>query len=957
MKKRFIALSLLSVALVSGSLASCSNEPEPDPTVDGITGVTITGPLSVRVNEKITLRADVVGSDNDSVTWESSNPEIATVDSSGVVTGLDVGETTIKATSTEDPNFSATYRVMVSAIYANNISLTIDLRDDITLTDGVYNVPGGATFKVNYALKPDNATRPDSIAYSFIREDGNAATASECLIEPTEDGGANVTFYSTMKGNLRVSASYKSSVSGRINTSIMLNVYDKNEENVTKLATIINNIKAKEISSLTGATHTYKSGSLTETSNFRSYKNATYKSLVSEEVVDGSTTKETINSYSTIDEKANAFYLFAYEEDKKIKEMYVNDTLYPSTISDYRNFAALPNFTVDGLPVYGFGTLLDTIAGQGEFRGNPTLGNFIARGNATYTFTDTSVKVETTFRNDYELLSSIAFDFTYNANYELSSFNYVYQEGEDENSLVTLFEDHGSNFVYGEKSDDTQKEIDINSYYIEEFNVEYVDNYSEIATGSDEGSYRYEIEKEEVVDGVQTFTLTYDHSLPVRITDFVPETASTLIDIASVSVTNEQTGSRNIGIYSDGIAVIGGPKKEDGNFIEVVETVTITTRGGATKRFKIDWKAPTLTGIKFDCPNDQDVNTSLKFDNIRIYEETPYFWLNPIPDDGNYTFGMDILSGPEDGLTLLGHEGDTDKEVPTGAYTLVANKVGTYTFNFYVIGHTDIRTETYTLVVEEGITKAEYEKNLVGKTFEYASDTMFHSITFTSNSIITLKTGVTTGDREDGGEIGGNTGDIVSIDIRYEIADGRVTILTDGEDKVNQIFNSENSYFESIYGGNIEVSDDFKSVTLQLRTRAEAVNDPYNYCYAGYTFTQAADISNLVGKTFKGEESLGSLQMHTLRITFENETSGKFVITSNATGKEAASFTFDYVANAQTGEVTLSNVTLIQSSVDGLVFKSSSMGRDNILNIVITVPTNFGYSLDYTFEVDLRVEA
>ncbi len=60
------------------------------------------------------------------VTWTSANPEIATVDSNGVVTGVDAGETVITAASKLDPTITATCNVTVDAL---NVTVKGALQD------------------------------------------------------------------------------------------------------------------------------------------------------------------------------------------------------------------------------------------------------------------------------------------------------------------------------------------------------------------------------------------------------------------------------------------------------------------------------------------------------------------------------------------------------------------------------------------------------------------------------------------------------------------------------------------------------------------------------------------------------------------------------------------------------------------------------------------------------------
>ena len=76
-------------------------------------------------------------------------------------------------------------------------------------------------------------------------------------------------------------------------------------------------------------------------------------------------------------------------------------------------------------------------------------------------------------------------------------------------------------------------------------------------------------------------------------------------------------------------------------------------------------------------------------------------------------------------------------------------------------------------------------------------------------------------------------------------------------------------------------------------------------------------------------------------------------MTQNSTGTKFAEFTFKYTFDPATG-LNLSEVTTVSSSIDGLVYKSSSMYDENTIEITFEVPTGFGYSLSSTFRIDLR---
>lgn len=964
MKRKLLTLTLLSSALFIGTtLSSCGdNNPNDDNTVsddnknDGntaVTGVVIGGPLSVKMGETIKLTVDVLGSDDDSVTWKSLNEDIATVDASGVVTGVKVGDATIEATSVLDPNYSATYKIKVTGEMAREIFVVIEESDDITVDEnGVYNIPGGKTFKVSYRLGNTNAIVPDSIAYSFSYSNGSNTSIEDCVIENQGDGTALVTFNKVFTGGvISVSASYATSVEGSIKNAVSVNSYDKNAENVTKLNSIISSIKSQELASLTKAKHTYKTSSVTEVSEFNLFNDSTYTKVTRKD----NENKTVTNRYSVIDKEESSFYFFSYDESKKISEMYSNNTFIdrPDLQYEYEEYAKLPNFIISDLPVYGFSSLFTSIASEASYRGSTAFGDFSARGNATYTFTDTSAKVVTEYENSAGNIVSIDFELNYNANYQLTGFNYVYQLGATKDTLETVFEESGSDFVYATKGEDNIGTINIDDYYIQDFDIEYVDKYEEIAIGPGADGTRYDIDKEEEQDGTTLYTLPYNHSLPLRIQNFTPATGSTLFDVANVTVSNDVTGTRSIMIYRDGIAVINAPQKEDGTYVAIKETVTFETRGGGRGTVQIQWNAPEVGGIEFDCPNHKETNTTNEFRSVRVYDETDYFWLQTDTEDTSYEFGMVVTSGPSDGIKLKEHDGDTDKLVPTGAYTIETFTPGIYNFYFYIVGHEDeFATEPFTLVVQEPISAEEYKENLIGKTYEYNLSMGVVSLTFTSDSIMTM-TMPTTSDGREEGENPDEAGE-ATVNIRYQITDGRVTVLTD-QGKVNQIFNSTNSYFESIYGGDIEISDDYRSVSLMLRIRSVAVED-YNYNYNQITFALKADTSTIAGNKYAGSGFLTvapSYGMSTLTIYFESKDTGSFEIVSNGTQQLIAKFNFSYTVDTESNEVELSDVTLVSSLIDNLTFRSARTASNYVLNIEVAVPNEYGTFNTASFGVDL----
>lgn len=82
-----------------------------------VTGISISGPSSVKVGEKITLRASVTPADAAirSVSWSSSNSSVATVSDSGVVKGVKGGSAKITCKANDGSGVSNSVTITVVA--------------------------------------------------------------------------------------------------------------------------------------------------------------------------------------------------------------------------------------------------------------------------------------------------------------------------------------------------------------------------------------------------------------------------------------------------------------------------------------------------------------------------------------------------------------------------------------------------------------------------------------------------------------------------------------------------------------------------------------------------------------------------------------------------------------------------------------------------------------------------
>ena len=138
---------------------------------------------SVQVGKTLTLTPTVLAenAENKSLTWSSTNTDVATVSSSGVVTAKAVGTTTIKAEATDGSGKYATCTVTVTPVYVSSISLNQSSQTLYT----------GGTVTLTATISPTNATNK-SVKWSSSNA-GIASVSSAGVVTANKAGTATIT--------------------------------------------------------------------------------------------------------------------------------------------------------------------------------------------------------------------------------------------------------------------------------------------------------------------------------------------------------------------------------------------------------------------------------------------------------------------------------------------------------------------------------------------------------------------------------------------------------------------------------------------------------------------------------------------------------------------------------------------------------------------------------------------
>ncbi|GAA3640681.1 hypothetical protein GCM10022397_27480 [Flavivirga jejuensis] len=170
-------------------VASCSRDDDKQVSVTLITIEAETTSILKSTTLQLTATVKPENAENKGITWASSDETIATVNQEGLVTGLELGEVNITATSTADSSISGTFTLVVTGSTSNAITsftindvegtinddntivVTFPFGTDITALTPTIGIPEFATVSPTGA---QDFSAP--ISYTVTAEDGSTAT-------------------------------------------------------------------------------------------------------------------------------------------------------------------------------------------------------------------------------------------------------------------------------------------------------------------------------------------------------------------------------------------------------------------------------------------------------------------------------------------------------------------------------------------------------------------------------------------------------------------------------------------------------------------------------------------------------------------------------------------------------------------------------------------------------------
>lgn len=931
MKKGKMLLAFCGLLITGFIAVSCSPQTSStsSSSLTSPTQLVIGGPKSCKVGEQITLVADIIGDDEDEVIWSSLTPEILSINDNGVVTGLMVGKGKVKAESSQY-NLQAEYEINVTQDYAKAIELVILNQDELDITilaNGTIKVPVGQTIELGFEVIGDNVAIPDSASYSIVDASEEASNIS--LTTNSDKTGTLIFMNSFENIAIKVSASYLTSIEQPLVSTKYFTSFEKNADNLVQINNLLPGFKESELKTASKANVTYEynqDGEISSSNlNINYYQNSVYSSLINQDNI--------THTLSSIDQDKQMYYLFDYNYDNKAIETVYDAQKYDlEQESTYVEQANLGYFFVDqGVAMFGFDSILNAILNDSTYRLYPSLGDYRALAYASFEILTNSIKV-TSYYHDEDF--NVDYEFNLTINHQQGKLlNYVYEVIKIENNITSFFKETAQIEYNGKSIDNLTNNsdyIDINRYYISDFDVKDIVGLKDPDDKwdfSDTTKFGYSSKEEN--NGIITYYVPYHMSLPLQIYNVSPSTASLTLDNASI-VGISSNGTRNFSSNSDGTFAISAPKDTTGNTLKVIETFTISTLGGGTYVFKCSFIDADINAIIFKDGNAcLDDNT---FHDVFVGSQTGYFYLNTDPDDTiNHHFGIEIVSGPSDGLELFQFGDDNIMGYPGFAYGLKTSKVGNYQFRFYVLEASDIKTQIFSLTVNDIYTSDFIKENIVGNSYIRSTDTSTYTLTFASETLITFAVEDMYSDEP------------TIQNINYSISDGKITI--DGDE---QFFNQP-FYFSKVKGGGIVFEPDFSSVSLFLEIYSSEYPEGQDF-YSLYSFKLQKDTSDMMefvnGQTYVVEEFLNGTYGRCSFIISFKDGKGTLTIKSIQSGDIFDTLYFDYSYN----DGTYKSFTFLNVSSDnGTEFKYQDQDfNPNEGILTVNIKTSFNtFRLDY----------
>lgn len=800
-KKKLLVLSLSVFIPFSTLLYSCSNT---ENTVqDVITGIEYSCPPQVGLGETTSISVDVIGSDDDSATFLSLNPDIATVSEAGVITGIKEGKATIKISAKNAPEIFKEFEIEVVGIIPESISLIIEESDgNVENGDNKIFLDLGSRVKFGIATNTKGAKEPNSISYKI--NNINSLPSDAQALELDQATGEFYACVAISGVIIEVDAYYSEANMNLRTSTLIVDIVNRNAEEESDIKNLFDKASETEGHSFLSASinreikNNLTSEIKIKNTGFNSYKDFNYTVISSIENEEESKDYFFNGSYDGYD------YAFDYDfkdEKAQINQFYVNEQHSENSKSNYV-------FEYDNGYIYGYSSLIYTryfSSGElidGYFYG---FGHYKAKASAKYEFKEDEVLITSSFV-DSDRSVSADLSFTLKFDNELNRIlGYSFEENvknlaDSELNLDLSIKESSLDAIYGEKLEVEKTKdfyFDFEDFYFTDLKVK--SRYGRYDK-NDVNLKKFGYDSYDA--STNTYRLSYDRTLVLELSS-TNKSATSKIDHISVTSSNPDS-IPNASEGSDGSFSISAKCDVNGtNYKPGEATFTFVTSKGYKEEVHVQF---TEAGISDVYINDGTYNTEEGFvETVIKGEYSPYFFINNSPSDVKVgvTYSIKVISASNNnlnGISLYQYEdGNIDGYY---GYAIKGNEVGTYEFKVVLTkGSATIESSrTYKIEVVRPYTAQEIKERIANKKYVYYTGTSSFLLEFSSET--SLKISQT---------ISGEEGALVDS-ISYHIEEGKILV---DEDTLFQNI----TYFKGIKNGTIRFDRDFTFVQPYLEYR------------------------------------------------------------------------------------------------------------------------------------------
>lgn len=257
--RKLTSILLLTGVVALGLTACDDDEPtQPAPTIDAISVTPQSVTLQVGSTAQLAAQVQTSGNANPTVSWQSADTDVATVDGEGVVTGVQEGNTTVTATATAgNSSKSAAAQVTVNPAPAEVRGVSISPSEFTVSVGGTASLSAtvdaqeGVSTDVDWSSSDSDIATVDGEGTVTGESEGNVTITATSVADPSKSASASGTVQQSGSADISIKgleAANQNNISAdNVNGRVFVNMnVESGDQTVTKVALMVDDTTVAE---------------------------------------------------------------------------------------------------------------------------------------------------------------------------------------------------------------------------------------------------------------------------------------------------------------------------------------------------------------------------------------------------------------------------------------------------------------------------------------------------------------------------------------------------------------------------------------------------------------------------------------------------------------------------------------------------------------------------------------